>query len=114
MSSKLLLSVSILATVPLLILAKQGGEHVDLNVMHKIKAAEFGGGGGGFGGGGGRGGSQVMNIMYNLTDRYGPRLTNSPQFRRAGEWAVEQLKEWGLSNVHLEKFATGGGRGGAI
>jgi hypothetical protein len=55
-----------------------------------------------------------MNIMYNLTDRYGPRLTNSPQFRRAGEWAVGQLKEWGLSNVHLEKWATTGGRGGSI
>ncbi len=52
--------------------------------------------------------------MYNLTDRYGPRLTNSPQFRRAGDWAVGQLKEWGLSNVHLEKWATAGGRGGAI
>ena len=55
-----------------------------------------------------------MNILYNLTDRYGPRLTNSPQFRRAGEWAVGQLKEWGLTNVHLEKWPTAGGRGGAI
>ena len=90
-------------------------EKVDLNVIHKIKTAELGGGGGGFGGrGGGAGGSQVMNIMYNLTDRYGPRLTNSPQFRAAGEWAVGQLKEWGLSNVHLEKWSTAGGRGGAI
>ena len=52
--------------------------------------------------------------MYNLTDRYGPRLTNSPQFRRAGDWAVGQLKEWGLSNVKLEKWATTGGRGGPI
>ena len=25
-----------------------------------------------------------------------------------------QLKEWGLSNAHLEKWATTGGRGGAI
>ena len=102
--------------VPLLLLAQQGTEHIDLNVIHKIKVAEFGGGGGGFGGGGGggRGGSQIMNTMYNLTDRYGPRLTNSPQFRAAGEWAVGQLKEWGMSNVHLEKWATTGGRGGAI
>ena len=99
--------------LPLLGLAQ---ERVDLSVIHKIKEAELGGGGrGGFGGdGGGRGGSQVMNIMYNLTDRYGPRLTNSPQFRAAGEWATGQLKEWGLSNVHLEKWATTGGRGGAI
>jgi carboxypeptidase Q len=91
-------------------------EKVDLNVVHKIKSAELGGGGG-FSGGGGRGaggGSQVMNIMYNLTDRYGPRLTNSPQFRAAGDWAVGQLKEWGLSNAHLEKWSTAGGRGGPI
>ena len=47
-----------------------------------------------------------METLYNLTDRYGPRLTNSPQFRAAGDWAVGQLKEWGLSNVHLENFAT--------
>src|SRR5208283_3862759 len=87
------------------------------------------GGGGGFGGGGGRGGraaaAPIMETLYNLTDRYGPRLTNSPQFRAAGDWAVGQLKEWGLSSVHLEKFATapapsdaaatgaGGGRGRA-
>ncbi len=109
-----LLAVTV-GLVPLLVVAQQATEHIDLNVIHKIKVAEFGGGGGGFGGGGGgRGGSQVMNTMYNLTDRYGPRLTNSPQFRAAGEWAVGQLKEWGLSNVHLEKWATSGGRGGAI
>src|SRR5271154_4035329 len=92
-------------------------EKVDLNVMHKIKTAELSGGGGFGGGGGGRGGgggSQVMNIMYNLTDRYGPRLTNSPQFRAAGDWAVGQLKEWGLSNVHLEKWSTADVQSGAI
>ena len=76
-----------------------------MNVIHKIKAAELGGGGG-FGGGGGRGPSRVMDIMYNLTDRYGPRLTNSPQFRAAGLWAAGQLKEWGLSNVQLEKWSS--------
>lgn len=100
--------VVVLLVAPLLVLAQQQ-EKMDLNVIHKIKTAELGGGGGfGGGGGGGRGGggSQVMNIMYNLTDRYGPRLTNSPQFRAAGAWAEGYLKELGLSNVHLEKWAT--------
>jgi hypothetical protein len=113
----LLLALGAGLAVPLsLVVAQQNTEHIDLNVVHKLKAAEgIGGGGGGFGrGGGARGGSQVMNTMYYLTDRYGPRLTNSPQFRAAGEWAVTQLKEWGLSNVHLEKWSTTGGRGGAI
>jgi carboxypeptidase Q len=119
MSRTKLLALAFAILVPLLILGQQVTEHVDLNVIHKIKAAELGGGGGnGGGGGGGRGGAErpapIMNTMYNLTDRFGPRLTNSPQFRRAGDWAVGQLKEWNLSNVHLEKWATAGGRGGSI
>ena len=120
MLRKTLLVLAILATtIPLLLLAQQQ-EKIDLNVIHKIKAAEFNvgggrGGGGGFGGGGGAPRmAPVMNTMYELTDHYGPRLTNSPQFRRAGDWAVGQLKEWGLSNVHLEPWATTGGRGGGI
>ncbi len=109
------LAAASLAAFSFFALAQTNGtEKVDLNVMRKIKAAEITGGGGGGGRGGGGGGSQVMNIMYNLTDRYGPRLTNSPQFRAAGDWAVGQLKEWGLSNVHLEPWSTAGGRGGAI
>jgi hypothetical protein len=115
MYRKTILSLAFTGLVPLLLPAQQT-EHVDLNVMHKIKTAEIGEGGG-FGGGGrggGRGGSKVMDTMFHLTDQYGPRLTNSPQFRRAGEWAVSQLKEWGMSNVHLEKWATTGGRGGPI
>jgi hypothetical protein len=111
LTRKTLVASLIALLVPLLIVAQQMTERVDLNVIHKIKAAEMGGGGRG---GGGRGGSQVMNIMYNLTDRFGPRLVNSPQFKRAGDWAVTQLKEWGMSNAHLEKWSTAGGRGGAI
>jgi len=99
--------------LPLGIIAQQSTEHVDLSIIHKIKAAELGGGGRGAGGGG-RGGSQVMETMYSLTDRYGPRLVNSPQFKRAGEWAVKKLTEWGMSNAHLEKWSTAGGRGGAL
>ena len=113
----LFLAFTLALAVPLsLVIAQQPAEKIDLNAIHKLKAAEGIGAGGGFGrgGGGGRGGSQVMTTMYYLTDRYGPRLTNSPQFRAAGDWAVGQLKEWGMSNVHLEKWSTSGGRGGAI
>ena len=117
MSRKTLIALVPLALVPLLLLGQQT-ERVNLDVIHRIKVAELGEGGG-FGGGGGRGGggrgaSKVMDIMYNISDRYGPRLTNSPQFRRAGDWAVAQLKEWGLSNVHLEKWSTKDVRGGPI
>ncbi len=117
MLRKLVFTAAIPAlAIPLLLLAQQP-ESIDLNAIHKLKAAEFGGDSGG--GRGGRGGgnrrmSPVMDVMYNLTDRYGPRLNNSPQFRAAGDWAVGQLKEWGLSNVHLEPWSTVGVRGGAM
>jgi hypothetical protein len=108
MSRKTILIAILLLLVSVLLVAQQPMERIDLNVIHKIKTAEIGGGGG-FGGGGGRAGRgapPIMEILYNLTDRYGPRLVNSPQFRAAGDWAVKQLNEWGLSNVHLEKWAT--------
>src|SRR5271157_5306680 len=118
MSKRTLLIGILLLFVPLLLVSQQAVERVDLNVMHKIKTAELGGGGGFGGGGGGRGGAgrgaPIMETMYNLSDRYGPRLTNSPQFRAAGNWAVGQLKEWGLSNVHLEPWSTKDVQGGAI
>ena len=111
MSRKIFYAILTFAlVVPALITAQQQKERVDLNVIHRIKTAEFGGGGGWWRRprtrSGGANGSQVMDIMWNLTDHYGPRLTNSPQFRAAGEWAVTQMKEWGLSNVHLEKWST--------
>jgi carboxypeptidase Q len=99
-----------LAVVSQQVAAQQGTEKIDLSVIHKIKVAELGGGGRG----GGRANSQVMDTMYNLTDRFGPRLVNSPQFKRAGDWAVSRLKEWGMTNAHLEKWSTAGGRGGAL
>ncbi len=55
--------------------------------------------------------SQVMDIMSWLTDVYGPRLTWSPNARKAADWSVQQLKAWGLSNVHLEPWSTPTGIG---
>jgi hypothetical protein len=110
MSKKTLFLAMLLLLLSVLLVAQPPVERIDLNVIHKLKTAEIGGGFGGFGGGGGgragRGMAPVMETLYSLTDHYGPRLTNSPQFRAAGEWAVGQLKEWGLSNVHLEKWST--------
>jgi carboxypeptidase Q len=48
--------------------------------------------------------SQVMEIESWLTDVYGPRLTNSPNYKKAGEWAAKQLTDWGLANVKLEPW----------
>ena len=48
--------------------------------------------------------SHVMEVMGYLTDVYGPRLTNSPNVREAGEYAVKTLNAWGLANVHEETW----------
>ena len=53
--------------------------------------------------------SQVMPTLQHLTDRIGPRLTNSPTMREATLWTQQRLKDWGLSDVHLEAFEFGRG-----
>jgi carboxypeptidase Q len=51
--------------------------------------------------------SQIMRTLHFLTDRYGPRLTGSPNHQAAAEWAAKQLTLWGLSNAHLEAWDFG-------
>src|SRR5476649_609535 len=54
--------------------------------------------------------SQVMDIAFHLTDVSGPRLDGSPGLKRAQDWAVNQLKTWGMVNAKREdwgKFGKG-------
>src|ERR1700761_5900963 len=54
--------------------------------------------------------SKVMETAFYLTDVAGPRLAGSPGLKRAQNWAVNQLKSWGLANAKLEpwgKFGKG-------
>ena len=48
--------------------------------------------------------SKVMDHLSWLSDVYGPRLTASPEFFQAADWAAGRLREIGLSNVHLESW----------
>lgn len=48
--------------------------------------------------------SKVMDTLSELTDRIGPRLTGSPNMKRANDWTREQLEKWGLANAHLESY----------
>jgi hypothetical protein len=57
--------------------------------------------------------SEVMKTLTYLTEVIGPRLTNSPNFRRAGVWTRDQLTKWGLLNSHLEPWGPFG-RGWSI
>ncbi len=48
--------------------------------------------------------SQVMQTLSYLTDVIGPRLTGSPQLKRANEWTRDQMTKWGMQNAHLEAW----------
>ena len=48
--------------------------------------------------------SHVMDYASALADGIGPRLTGSPNVRKANEWTRDQLKAMGCSNAHLEDW----------
>ncbi len=84
---KRFLSVVFLMFLSAIVLAQE----VDLNAIHRIKQE-------------GLNNSKVEEIAFHLTDASGPRLTNSPGYKRAADWAVQQLTAWGLKNATLEKW----------
>ncbi len=67
----------------------------DLEFVTRLRQEEFGH-------------SQVMEIMSHLTDDIGPRLTGSPNMKKANEWTRDQFTQWGLVNAHLEPWGTFG------
>src|SRR5215831_613015 len=68
-----------------------GSEAVDLEALHRIKAEAFNN-------------SKVMDHLFYLTDANGPRLTGSPGWESAANWAVGTLKQYGLEQAHLEPW----------
>ena len=63
----------------------------DLSALHEIKVEAFED-------------SKVMEHLASLTDLYGPRLTASPEWEQAAQWAMQEMKAFGLSNIHEEKW----------
>jgi carboxypeptidase Q len=53
--------------------------------------------------------NQVMDHLSWLADVYGPRTAGTPAMMQASDWAMKQMKDWGLSNVHREYFPEGEG-----
>ena len=92
------IAVVIIGTCSLLASPLRAQEKVDVATIEKIKTEEMNHG-------------QVMDIMSWLSDVYGPRLTWSPNATRAKVWAMDQMKSWGLSSVHEEKWDTPAGLG---
>ena len=69
-------------------------ETVDLTTVDRIKAEAFDH-------------SKVMDHLYQLAEVHGPRLTWSSGFMEAANWAVTEMKEMGLQNVHTENWEAG-------
>jgi hypothetical protein len=53
--------------------------------------------------------SRVYEYVWWLSEVFGPRVTGTPAFARASEWAMTQFREWGLANVHQERWSYGQG-----
>src|SRR5262245_19957175 len=51
--------------------------------------------------------SQIMRTLHMLADVYGPRVTGSPSLKAAGEWAVQTMTGWGLTNGRTESWDFG-------
>jgi carboxypeptidase Q len=49
--------------------------------------------------------SELMDNLEYLSDEIGPRLTGSPQLKRANDWTAEMFKKYGLTDVHLEAYS---------
>src|ERR1035438_1924066 len=51
--------------------------------------------------------SKIMHTLHMLTDRYGPRVTGTPNHEAAAKWAVAEMTSWGMKNAHLEPWEFG-------
>ncbi|MEI9917559.1 MAG: M20/M25/M40 family metallo-hydrolase [Bacteroidota bacterium] len=76
-------------------------EKVDTLTINKIKKEGFDN-------------SKVMEIVSNLTDIHGPRLTNSPGHQAAANYAKTALESWGLTNVKIDTWDEEFGRGWSL
>ena len=72
-------------------LHQPGQETLDLNMYERIRAEGMAHG-------------HAMDFASALADGIGPRLTGSPNMKRANEWTRDTLTKIGLENAHLEDW----------
>jgi carboxypeptidase Q len=83
-SFALLLSLALVPALP-------AQERVDLDMVTRIRQEGFRN-------------SKVMDTASTLMDKIGPRLTGSPNMKKANDWTRKQLEDWGLANAHQETW----------
>jgi hypothetical protein len=79
----------LLIAIPFVGIAQQ--EQIDLGMMAKIREE-------------GLNRSQVMDIAFHLTDLNGNRLTNSPGYKKAANYAQTTLSGWGVQNATIDPW----------
>lgn len=96
MAHRRLFAILVVCTVAVAGLVAQSGEKIDYQMMTKIRSE-------------GLNHSQAMEIESWIADVYGPRMTGSPGYKQAADWAVKKMTALGFSNVHIEKWPFGKG-----
>jgi hypothetical protein len=91
MKRRLALAAALLTVAVPLAFALAPEETVDWGMMTRIRDEGFSN-------------SKVMDTLWILTEKIGPRLTGSPQMKAANEWTRKQLEDWGMANAHLESY----------
>ena len=71
--------------------AQPAAETLELETIARIRAEGFNH-------------SHIMEYASGLFDGVGPRLTGSPDFAKAEQWSLEQLRHMGATNVHAESW----------
>lgn len=88
-------SFAVALLLVLLSLGALAQEKLDLQMLDRIRAE-------------GLNNSKITDLLIYLCDVYAPRLPDSPQYVKAGEWMVGQAKELGLVNAAMEPYGTFG------
>jgi carboxypeptidase Q len=88
-------SFAVLLLAALFSLQAFAQEKLDLQMLDRIRAE-------------GLANSKITDFLVYLCDVYGPRLPDSPQYVKAGEWVVGRAKELGLANAAMERYGTFG------
>jgi hypothetical protein len=90
------IAILIVCAVAAVGLLAQTGEKIDYQMMTKIRDE-------------GLNHSQAMEIESWIADVYGPRMTGSPGYKQAADWAAKKMTALGFSNVHIERWPFGKG-----
>jgi len=88
-NAPLVLTALALLSIPAISRAQT--EKVDQAAMQKIRDEGFNR-------------SKIMETASWLTDVYGPRLTGSPNTKKAGDWTIQAMKSWGITNPRYEQW----------